>query len=106
MVVADVARLRQLQPRLATIKLRVPVAPKVALPFYQSAEWKALRERVIALRGKRCEHCGREGFVIADHVTEIRDGGAKLDEQNIKLLCAPCHGRKTEQRKRERAGLR
>ena len=105
-MVAGVARLRQLKPRLATIKPRLPTAPKVALPFYQSAEWKALRDKVIDQRGKRCEQCGREGFVIADHVNEIRDGGAKLDPNNIMLLCAPCHGRKTEQRKRERAGLR
>jgi 5-methylcytosine-specific restriction protein A len=44
--------------------------------------------------------------VIADHVIEIRDGGAKLEKQNIMLLCPPCHGKKTAAAKRARLGMK
>ena len=101
------ARLKQAPRRLwAGVPPRLPAAPKVALPFYQSAEWRALSEQIKAERGRVCQLCGKHGYVIADHRVELRDGGAALERTNIQLLCAPCHGRKTEQRKRERAGLR
>jgi hypothetical protein len=77
----------------------------VALPFYKSPEWKALVAAVIKARGRRCEDCGAGGRVYADHVVELKDGGARLDPHNICLRCATCHGRKTEHRRRERAGL-
>lgn len=96
-------RLKRAPERLRQAPPRIRPAPKQALPFYQSAEWIALRAEVVKERGSKCEQCGREGFVIGDHVKEIRDGGAKLDKSNIRLLCARCHGRKTAQVKRERA---
>ena len=100
-------RLSRAPARLVAAPARIAAAPKVALPFYKSPEWRALVAAVIKARGKRCERagCAASGFVIADHVTEIRDGGAKLDPANIMLLCAPCHGKKTAQAKRARLGL-
>lgn len=81
-------------------------APKVAQPFYQTAEWKQLVAGLIKQRGRRCEECGAAGCrIYADHVVEIKDGGARLDGRNVKLLCATCHGQKTERRRRERFGL-
>ncbi len=87
---------------------RLPVAPKVALPFYQSAEWRALREK---RRGdpdyaRGCAKCGSKYRLILDHVVEIRDGGAKLDPANTQWLCASHHGEKTQAEKQRRAGLR
>ena len=100
-------RLSRAPARLASAPPKVAQAPKVALPFYKSAEWKALVAQIKARRGNRCEAegCGASGFVIADHVIEIRDGGARLDPANIMLLCAPCHGRKTARARRARSGL-
>ena len=100
-------RLASAPGRLQSAPPRVARAPKVALPFYQSPEWRELKASVIRERGKRCEAkgCGAVGFVIADHIVEIRDGGAKLDRLNIKLLCAKCHRRKTAKAKRARLGL-
>lgn len=97
-------RLTRAPSRLRSAPPRLKAAPKKALPFYQSPEWTALRAAVIAERGKRCEAegCGHSGFVIADHIVEIRDGGAKLDKSNIRLLCARCHGKKTALAKRRR----
>lgn len=99
-------RLAQLAGRLASAPSRLKVAPKVAMPFYQSPAWRALVAAVIKARGRRCEDCGAQGVrVFADHVVELKDGGAALDARNLRLRCGSCHGRKTEQRKRERIGL-
>lgn len=92
--------------RVAGAPRRVAPAAKVALPFYQSVEWKALMAQLLRERGKRCEDCGREGCrVYGDHIVEIKDGGAKLDKRNVRLRCGSCHGRKTAAERRRRAGL-
>jgi 5-methylcytosine-specific restriction endonuclease McrA len=44
----------------------------------------------------RCEACGREGErLFADHIVELRDGGAPFDLANGRALCGSCHTRKT-----------
>lgn len=94
------------KPRLAARPSRLAAAPKKALAFYLKPEWRVLVSRLIAKRGRKCEKCGAQGVrIYGDHVVELKDGGAELDEGNIELLCAPCHGRKTAQAKVERAGL-
>jgi 5-methylcytosine-specific restriction enzyme A len=59
--------------------------------------------------GHRCEdpRCDVEGgrtdsVIYGDHIFEIRDGGSALDERNIMLRCALCHGRKTAETARRR----
>jgi 5-methylcytosine-specific restriction protein A len=81
------------------------------LGFYGSGDWKALLRRIIATRGRRCQdpHCetpnrGQGERIYGDHVREIADGGALLDENNIMLRCASCHGRKTAEVARARRG--
>lgn len=97
------AKLTTLSPRVGTLGLRTPSPPKTAEPFYQSREWKALVARLVAERGRRCEACGATGQrLIGDHVVERKDGGAELDPANIRLLCLPCHNRKTAQARAER----
>jgi hypothetical protein len=77
---------------------------KVADPFYSSREWRTLLARVIARRGRRCETCGRTGCrIFGDHIEELQDGGARLDEGNVRLLCGACHTTKTAARRRDRA---
>lgn len=74
--------------------------------FYLTAAWKALVARLISLRGRRCEECGATGCrLFADHVIELKDGGGALDEDNVKLRCGSCHGRKTAAEQRKRVGL-
>lgn len=89
----------KLQPSTRA-KLHAPT--KKALPFYQSAEWKALMASIIQARGRRCEDPDhdrerpRDGIrVFGDHVIELKDGGAALDPSNILLRCGSCHTRKT-----------
>jgi len=92
--------------RVASLRSKVSALPKKAKPFYLTPEWKALVAAIIARRGRRCEDCGASsGRVYADHVIEISDGGPVLDEANVRLRCAACHGGKTAAEKRKRLGL-
>lgn len=69
--------------------------PKIADAVYQSAEFKVWREAVMRRDGSTCK-CGRtDGRMFADHVVEIRDGGAKFDVANGQTLCGRCHTLKT-----------
>ncbi|WP_373288363.1 HNH endonuclease [Polaromonas eurypsychrophila] len=40
---------------------------------------------------------------MADHVTPLKDGGARFDTGNLQALCISCHNLETE---RETAGRR
>ena len=73
--------------------------------FYESPEWRKLR----ALHLKRnplCEKCFVNGritpAVIVDHKVEIKDGGGKLDAENLTSMCRACHNKKTAQERASR----
>jgi len=66
------------------------------MAFYQSAAWRAFIGRLRRKRGRRCEDCGEtEGRIQGDHIIELEDGGARFDENNVRLRCTPCSNRKT-----------
>ena len=97
--------LRMLPGRFGRAPRRVPALPKKADGFYISKEWRSLVGRIKRQRGPWCERCGAGGQgvrVIGDHKIEIRDGGAKLDDSNVELMCAGCHGVKTAAAKADR----
>jgi len=39
---------------------------------------------------------------MVDHIIELKDGGAPLDERNVQALCRTCHGKKTSIEKQKR----
>ncbi len=104
------SKLRFLAPSLPILDTRTARSePKRADAFYLSPEWRALVASIIANRGRRCEQCGKTAGqggaplrLVADHVIEIRDGGAPLDPGNIRLLDYQCHARKTQAARAER----
>lgn len=73
--------------------------------FYNSTQWRKLRDYKIKLN-PLCEECLKHNALtpakIADHKTEINDGGEKLDLDNLRSLCIPCHNTKTSKAKKER----
>lgn len=100
-------KLTSIRPRLSALDTRrVQPPPKTVAPIYQSAEFKAWRETVIANAGRRCEavddgrRCTKaepRHRMYADHVKEVRDGGALYDPANGQCLCGSHHSIKTAQ---------
>lgn len=77
--------------------------PKRADSFYTSPEWRALMASLKRKRPDCCERCGRTGTrLFGDHIHELKDGGAPLDESNVQLLCGSCHTTKTAQARAKR----
>ena len=97
-----VARIPTMRPRIPTFDpRRVKPPPKVADGIYSTPEYRQWRAIVIAGAGGRCQDpmCtapGRRGIrLFADHVRELRDGGAPFDPRNGLARCGSCHTRKT-----------
>lgn len=94
--------LRMLAPRVAAIDTRTArPAPKVADPYYLTPEHRAWAAEGARLAGGRCQdpNCatrGRtHGRLFADHIIELKDGGAPLAPENRMMRCGACHARKT-----------
>jgi 5-methylcytosine-specific restriction endonuclease McrA len=68
--------------------------------FYQSSQWKKIREQILA-KEPFCRMCGYSAQVV-DHIIEIEDGGDKLALDNLQPLCYACHNKKTSQKKEKR----
>ena len=100
------AKLKCVRPMLRCADVsaaRLP--PKVADSLYSTPEFKAWRDAVIRRAGNRCEspRCGRAGVrLFADHIHEVKDGGAKFDLANGMALCGACHSLKTARVRAER----
>jgi 5-methylcytosine-specific restriction protein A len=72
--------------------------------FYHSKVWR--RVRILQLKSSPvCEICKIKPAVIVDHIKEIKDGGSKLDFDNLQSLCRECHNTKTYKEKLKREGL-
>ena len=80
---------------LAAAPVGLQFGPKVALPWYLTPEHRAWAKSVVERDGHRCK-CGRtRGRMFANHIVELRDGGAPLDLANGETLCGSCHSRVT-----------
>lgn len=99
-------KLKSMGSRIGSLAARVQSLPKVAESIYVSPEWRALMGRIFAKRGRFCQDCGAGGKGVrlyGDHVIELKDGGEPFDEENVRIRCAPCHGRKTAGARKARA---
>lgn len=106
-------KVKTLARRVKPLDTRTAKTPeKRADPFYQSGAWPRFIAAIIAKRGRKCEDrwcetpCGPWAIIIGDHIREMQDGGAKLDENNALLRCQACHNRKTAEVRAERHRLR
>lgn len=98
------SRLTTMPPRLARARQSIakPI-PKVKDSIYSTPEFREWRRIVVSRAGNRCEQCGSDsGRMYADHIVELKDGGAPFDPSNGQCLCATHHGLKTAQEKRAR----
>ncbi len=89
--------LQILRSRLPRHDTRTALPPaKLPDPHYGSTAHRDWRAAVLARAGHACQRCGRLGVrLFADHVVELRDGGAALDVTNGQALCGACHTSKT-----------
>ena len=89
--------LKQLAPPVRTLDTRTVRSPiKVKDPIYNTPEFMAWRAAVIERAGHRCQAVDQRGMrrtkarpdhrMYADHIIELRDGGAVLDLSNGQCL--------------------
>lgn len=71
--------------------------------FYDSAEWKALREQQLR-KEPFCRDCWERGAgtpaEMVDHIRPISLGGDRTSPANLQSLCHACHNRKRGQETR------
>jgi 5-methylcytosine-specific restriction endonuclease McrA len=98
-------KLRMLRTGLRTLDTRtIKPGQKQADPFYDTPEWRALRDQVRREAGGCCEWSGCESRGrYVDHRIERSDGGADLDRSNLWLLCPSHHRIKTVRARAARA---
>jgi hypothetical protein len=97
--------MRKLAPAIRTFEhRRIKPEAKTVDPFYLTPEYQAWREKVISKAGGRCEAVERDARcrkaqprhrMFADHIKEVRDGGARFDPTNGQCLCGRHHTLKT-----------
>lgn len=94
------------RPRLASADLRTARQPvKRAASHYRTPEHQDWRAAVIRRAGGVCQACGRTGSrLFADHIVELKDGGAATDLANGQALCGSCHTTKTARERAARLG--
>jgi 5-methylcytosine-specific restriction protein A len=81
---------------------RLKAEPPTAAKHYHTADWKARRVRILVRDAYRCRACGRVVYGVeahVDHVRPLADGGTDADD-NLQVLCKPCHGAKTRDEQR------
>ena len=73
-----------------------PVRKVRADRFLVSPEWRAMRERVFALHGRRCQKCGSDDEIQVDHIKpRSKFPELALDIENLQVLCWPCNREKS-----------
>ena len=65
-----------------------PVEPGRWRPLHQTAEYRALRRRILDAYGWRCDCCGCAGRLELHHRDGDRNNNAA---NNLQPLCRPCH---------------
>jgi 5-methylcytosine-specific restriction protein A len=87
-----------------------PVRDKVADKVYGTSRYVAWRDAVMKRANGKCESLKcraphAAGRRYADHIKELRDGGAEYDVANGQCLCASCHSIKTASERARRLRL-
>ena len=105
-------KLKLLAPRVRTVNTSTtPLPPKVKDHAYTTPQYRVWRAQVVARAGGRCEavdhgrRCSKaspEHRMFADHIVEIRDGGAVHDSTNGQCLCYSHHTIKTIEVRKKR----
>lgn len=98
---AHIHRQKELQRHKRYNAERDPVLVK----FYNSKEWRMLREYVMAINYYLCIGCSKPDNPsianVVDHIVPVLvDWSLRLDLNNCQPLCHDCHNKKTAEDKR------
>ena len=55
-------------------------------------KWRKIANELKRKVGK-CQRCGKKSDLTVDHIKRLKDGGAKYDRKNLRVLCRACNGR-------------
>lgn len=83
----------------------------VLVKFYNSKEWRMLRDYIMAINHYLCVGCSVPGTKpvlanVVDHIVPILvDWSLRLDQKNCQPLCHACHNVKTAEDKRKYKGI-
>ena len=105
-------KLRTLGPLVRVVDTNTTrLPPKQVDPRYNSPEFRWWRAEVVRRAGGQCEardngvRCSKaypEHRMYADHVVELRDGGAPTNINNGQCLCSSHHQLKTMEARKQR----
>lgn len=97
------AKLKTLRPRLSTMKLRLESLPTPSVVERKRGRaGDRQRMRRLQAHGVECSRCGRLGawkqaeasrglpLLIVDHILPLALGG-RDDDDNVRVVCEPCH---------------
>ena len=74
--------------------------------MYYGKAWRRLIAQLKLDRGEYCQACGKHAtYLEADHILKLKNGSAPLDRAKVRLLCWPCHARKTNQAREKRLSI-
>jgi hypothetical protein len=63
--------------------------------FYQSSEWKQLKNKFLEASEKVCVVCGLRHSLHVDHIKPIRHyWESRLDNNNLQVMCGTCNKEK------------
>jgi len=55
-------------------------------------KWRKIANEMKDRIGK-CQRCGSKSDLTVDHKKRLKDGGAKYDKKNLRVLCRSCNGK-------------
>lgn len=55
-------------------------------------KWRKIANELKRKIGK-CQRCGKKSDLTVDHKKRLKDGGAKYDRKNLRVLCRSCNGK-------------
>lgn len=73
--------------------------------FYQSKEWRRLRQEILARDNFECQWCKKDGILSTrqdavlevDHIQELEYyPELALEKSNLRTLCKTCHNKRHE----------
>lgn len=74
----------------------------VLVKFYNSKEWKALSQYVMATNHYLCIQCETVPADVVDHIIPVKiNWSLRLDPNNCQPLCHKCHNKKTAEDKKK-----